>query len=152
MEIEVRRATSADPGDVWAVLTDLEGSVATLSGVTAVDRLDDGDDFGVGTRWRETRVLLGREASEELVVTAVEEGRSYTVEADSRGTHYTSQVRVAPADGGSTISMTFAAEQEGRLGRVLARTVGRAFEGATRKALEQDLEDVAAAAEARADR
>ena len=152
MEIEVQRTTTASPADVWAVVTDLEGSVATLSGVTAIERLDDGDAFDVGTRWRETRVMFGKEASEELEVTRVEEGRSYTVEADSRGTHYASQLRVEPTDGGSTIHMTFGAAQEGRFGRVLARTVGRAFEGATRRALEQDLEDIAAAAEARADR
>ena len=152
MHIEVERTTTASPADVWAVVTDLEGSVETLSAVTAVERLDDGNGFGEGTRWRETRSMFGKEASEELEVTHVEEGRSYTVEADNRGTHYSSQLLVEPTDGGSTIRMTFGAEQDGRFGRVLARTVGRAFEGATRRALEQDLEDIATAAESRADR
>lgn len=151
MEIEVEHTTTASPAAVWSVVTDLAGSAATLSGVTSVERLDDGDAFAVGTRWRETRVLFGKEATEELVVTDVDEGRSYTVEADNRGTHYTSQLFVEPTDGGSTVRMTFGAEQSGRVGRLLARTIGKAFEGATRQMLEQDLVDIAAAAEARSD-
>lgn len=149
MQLEVSRHTSASPDEAWAVLTDVEGSVEHLSAVTAVQRLDDIEGFGVGSRWRETREMFGREASEELEVTAVEEGRSYTVEADNRGTHYTSVVTVEPDGAGSRITMTFGAEQSsGRFGRLVARTVGKAFEGATRKALQQDLDDVAAAAEA----
>jgi carbon monoxide dehydrogenase subunit G len=149
MHVELHHDTTADPADVWAVVTDLEGSVDTLSGVTAIERLDGSDGFEVGTRWRETRAMFGREASEELVVTAVEPGRSYTVAADNRGTHYTSVLSVEPTDAGARIRMTFGAEQAGRLGRLMARTVGRAFESATRKALEQDLADIAAAAEER---
>jgi hypothetical protein len=44
--------------------------------------------------------------------------------------------------------MTFGAETGGgRVSRLLARTMGKAFEGATRKALQQDLDDIVAAAE-----
>lgn len=149
MQLEVQLATAASAADVWAVVTDVEGSVSTLSGVTHVERLDGGDGFSVGTRWRETRVLFGKEATEEMAVTAVDEGRSYTVEAENRGTHYTSELSVEPTADGSTIRMTFGAQQAGRFGRLMARTVGKAFEGATRQMLEQDLADIAAAAEAR---
>lgn len=149
MHVELQRRTTADPAEVWAVVTDLEGSVATLSGVTKVERLDGGTGFHVGTHWRETRVLFGKEASEEMQVTTLVEGHSYTVEADNHGTHYVSQLIVEPDGTGSTIRMTFGAEQAGRFNRLLAKTVGKAFEGATRTALQQDLDDIAAAAEAR---
>ncbi len=43
----------------------------------AVERLDSGTDFGVGTTWRETRVMFGREATEVMEIVAVDEGRSY---------------------------------------------------------------------------
>lgn len=149
MHVELQRETTADPATVWAVVTDLEGSVETLSGVTAVERVAGPEGFAVGTRWRETRVLFGKEASEEMEVTAIESGRSYTVEADNHGTHYVSRMIVEPSGEGSLLRMTFGAEQAGRFNRLLARTVGKAFEGATRKALQQDLDDIAAAAEAR---
>lgn len=150
MELTVTRETSASPETVWAVMTDIEGTTQTLSGVTGIERLDDGEGFEPGLRWRETRQVFGKEATEELEITAVDPGRSYTVEADSGGTHYHSVLRVTPSATGSTIAMTFGAEQTGgRISSFLSMTVGRLFQGPTRKALEQDLEDIAAAAEAR---
>lgn len=149
MQIEMERTTTAAPADVWAVMTDIEGSADRISGITEVERLDDGDGFGVGTRWRETRVLFGKEASEEMEVTAVDEGHRYTVEAHNRGTHYVSDMIVEPAGTGSVLRMTFGAKQASKFSKLMARTVGKAFEGATRKALKQDLDDIAAAAEAR---
>lgn len=151
MELTVTRETSASPEDVWAVMTDIEGTTQTLSGVTEIERLDDGEGFEPGLRWRETREVFGKEATEELEVTAVDPGRSYTVEADSGGTHYRSVLRVTPSATGATIAMTFGAEQTGgRISSLLTRTIGRLFQGPTRKALQQDLEDIASAAEARA--
>lgn len=150
MELTVTRETSASPEEVWDVMTDIEGTPAVLSGVTGVERLDDGEGFGPGLRWRETRVVLGKEATEELEVTAVDPGRSYTVEAESGGTRYRSVLRVTPSATGATIAMTFGAEQTGgRIESFLSRTIGRLFQGPTRKALQQDLDDIAAAAEAR---
>lgn len=153
MDVIVTCTATAPPEAVWAVATDIEGTVDVLSGVVAVERLDGGEGFAPGLRWRETRELFGKEASEELEVTAVDPGRSYTVEADSRGTHYRSVFTVEPDDeGGSRLSMTFGAEQQrqGWLGRFAAKAGGKAIERATRKALQQDLDDIATAAEARA--
>ena len=148
-QIEVTHDSSAPADVVWQVMTDLGRTVDVISTITEVERLDDGDGFEVGTRWRETRELFGREASEVLEVTAIDtEGHSYVVEADNRGTHYVSTVGVRPSGDGSELRMTLGAEASGSVGRLLSRTIGRAFEGATRKALEQDLEDIAAAAEA----
>lgn len=149
MEVTVARETSASPAAVWAVLTDLDRFPEVLSGVTAVARLDDGAAFEVGTRWRETRELFGREATEELEVTALDAGHRYTVEADDSGTHYHSVLAVEATGDGSTITMTFTAEQgDGWLNRVLAQTIGRLFLRATRRALRRDLDDIAATAEA----
>lgn len=149
MELSVSRQTSAGPAEVWELATDLERSPQVLSGVTRVERLDDGDGFGPGTRWRETREIQGKEYSEELTVTAVDEGRSYTVEADSHGVHYRSVFTVEPEGDGARITMRFGADQRrGRLGALMARTFGKAVEAATRTALQQDVDDLAAAAEA----
>ena len=86
-DMKLDRAIAAPPERVWAVITDLGGAADVMSGIDSVERLDDGAGFGVGTRWRETRTLFGRQATEILEVTAVDAGRSYTVEAESRGTH-----------------------------------------------------------------
>ncbi len=147
-QITVRRDVDAPADAVWQVMTDLERSPQVVSAIGEVERLDSGDGFGVGTRWRETRQMFGREATEEMEVTAVEPGRCYTVEADSRGAHYTSTMRVEPVDERrSRVSMVFAGEPDGLVSKVFATTIGKLFEGATRKALQSDLDDIARAAE-----
>lgn len=60
MELHVVREIAAPQGRVWDTITDLATAPVTLSGVTRVERLDAGDAFGVGTRWRETRRMFGR--------------------------------------------------------------------------------------------
>lgn len=148
MEITVSRNIAARPERVWAVITDLEHTAKTLSGVQHIERIDDSADFAIGTRWRETRTMFGREATEEMEVTAIEPGRSYTVIAGNDTTTYTSVLRVEPtADDTSQLSMTFGARTSGVIANALAATVGRLFQGATRKMLQRDLDDIAKAAE-----
>jgi carbon monoxide dehydrogenase subunit G len=149
VELNVDREVAASPERVWSIITDLEGYAEVLSGVERTERIDDGQGFGVGTRWRETRVVFGKESTEEMEVTDVEDGHSYTVSSESRGTRYTSMLRVEPIDDDrSRLSMSFGAQPAATASRLLAATIGRAFQGATRKMLQRDLDDIAATAEA----
>jgi carbon monoxide dehydrogenase subunit G len=148
MELTVGRDIAARPEKVWTIITDLDHTTETLSGVQRVERIDDGSDFGVGTRWRETRTMFGREATEQMEVTAVEPGRSYTVVAANGTTTYASVLRVQPAAGGTShLSMTFGARPSGAVASILAATLGRLVQRTTRKMLQRDLDDIAIAAE-----
>ncbi len=149
-EIELIKTIAAPPAVVWDVIADLDASPDYTRGISAVERLDGGGEVGVGTRWRETRVMLGREATEELEITALDPGRSYTVEADNHGAHYRTVLAVVPHGEKTDLTMTFAAEPSGLVGKVMATTLGKLFEGATRKALEADLDDIEAEALRRA--
>lgn len=148
MQMDASHQSTAEPDKVWAVLTDIAGSSETISGITAVERLDTGADFAIGTKWKETRVMFGRESSEVMEVSAIDPGRSYTVVSDGKGAKYTSIMAVEPADGGgSTISMSFAGEPTSAVSRVMSATLGRLAAGSMRKMIDQDLKDIAAAAE-----
>jgi len=147
MQMDASHESTADPDKVWAVLSDIDGSPETISGITAVERLDSGTDFAIGTKWKETRVMFGRESSEVMEVTAIEPGRSYTVVSDGKGATYTSIMAVEPVEGGSTISMSFGGEPTSTVSRVMSATLGRLAAGSMRKMIEQDLKDIAAAAE-----
>lgn len=144
----VSRHVDAPPEQVWAVLTDLEHAPEVITAIEAVE-IHSSTAFDVGTRWTERRTMMGRTASETMEVTAVDPGRSYVAEAESGGTHYRSEFRIAPEDGGTALTMTFAGEASGLGGRLLAATLGRVFAGATRKALLADLADIAQASEGR---
>jgi hypothetical protein len=150
--ITVSRRVLAPVNVVWDVATDIPGSVQTLSAVRVIEMLTDGP-FGAGTRWRETRAMGRKEVTEELWVSAVEPLRSYAVESDSRGVHYTSVFTFVPSGAESTdATMDFSA-QPLRTGTKIASTVlSPVVTPAVRKALLADLADLAAAAEQRAAR
>jgi uncharacterized membrane protein len=149
MRIEVSREIGAPAERVWALITDLPDSPSVVSAITSVEILGGGEAFEVGTRWRETRTMFGRVATEEMEVATMDPGRSYTVTAGSHGTRYESAFEVIPAgDHACILRMTFAGEPTSVASRVMAATIGRMFAGATRRAVEQDLADIAGAAEA----
>lgn len=146
-DVEVRRHVAAPVQRVWDVATDLAGSPEVIRGIDAVEVLTPGP-FGAGTRWRETRTMMGRSATEEMTVTAVEPARSYRVEAAGRGAHYVSTFAFAPsADGGTDVTTTFGGRPTSTVARFLGAITAPLGRRAVTRALEQDLDDIAAAAE-----
>ena len=146
-DVEVRRHMAAPVERVWALATDLEGAPRVVRGIEAVEVITPGP-FGVGTRWRETRKVFGRSATEEMTVTAVEPHRSYTVEASGPGIRYVSGFAFAPsADGGTDATATFGARPTTTQARVLGALTAPLGRRAIARALAQDLHDIATAAE-----
>lgn len=149
MAIAVSREVKAPADVVWRILTDLEGSVDTISAIENVEILSEQTAFGVGFVWRETRTMFGRSATEDMEVIKVDPGTSYTVEADPEGSNYTTVMAVAATgDDTSTVSMEFGANPQGALGKLLGATIGRLFARSMKKAIAADLDDIAEAAEA----
>ncbi len=134
-ELVVARDVAASAETVWRILTDLDRAAETISAITELERLDGGTGFGVGTRWRETRIMFGRTATEELEVTRLEPGNSYVVEAESHGARYRSEMTVEPIEEAACrLTMSLGAEAQGTISKILASTIGRLFERSTRKA------------------
>ena len=147
--IRVSRDVKAPASVVWEIIIDLEGSVDTISSIQKVEILSGSGEFGVGTTWRETRTMFGKKATEVMEVTEVTDGESYVVVARPESANYRTVMAILPT--GETVcvvSMEFGANPKGRMTRFMGATMGKMFEGATRKALQADLDDIAAAAEA----
>ena len=147
-QVQVQREIAASPETVWGVITDLHHAAETLSGVTRVEVLTDGP-YAVGTRWRETRKMMGKEETQEMYVTELEAPIRTTVEAESGGVHYVSTFTLTPAASGTHLLMTFGGEQPDPSGvQKLAWTVfGRLGLRMARKVMVQDLDDIARRAE-----
>ena len=124
----VERPVSAAPDVVWAIISDLDRSARVISAIEAIDRLDGTTGFGVGTRWSETRRMLGRESSDVLEVTSIDEGRSYTVEGVGTGVRYTTVMSCEPRADGSLLSMAFAGTATSVAAKIGA-FLGRFFSG-----------------------
>ncbi|GGY61253.1 SRPBCC family protein [Streptomyces omiyaensis] len=148
--VVVERRVAASPGRVWESITDLPDMPRVLSGVQRVEVLTEGG-FGVGTRWRETRRMMGKEATEEMTVTECEPPDRYVTVADSHGMHYASELSLrAEGPDASVLRMAFSATPAGGRGTGLAgRLLARFGARAVSRALTKDLEDIARAVESR---
>jgi hypothetical protein len=145
--LNVTQNIAADSGVVWSIVVGMDRWVETIEAIEMVERLDDGAEFGLGTKWRETRTMFGKKATEEMEISEFEAGVRYATVAESHGSKYYSEMRVDPTEAGCRLSMNFRGEPQTLLTKIADATVGRLFMGATRKALAKDLADIAAAAE-----
>ena len=151
MNLRTSRLVAAPADVLWEIMTDLPASKDTITAIQSIEILTEGQEFGVGTKWRETRTMFGKQATEVMWVTHVDPGRSYTVRAESHGAIYTTVMAVeAGGDASREISMDFGAEPTGTMARIASATIGRLFANATKKAVARELDDIATAAEARA--
>ncbi|WP_104138265.1 SRPBCC family protein [Arthrobacter sp. ZGTC131] len=139
---------NASPEKVWAVISDIPGSAATLSGVESIQMVSEGT-YGEGTRWKETRSMMGRRETVELWVSQADPPRSTTVKALQGGADYTSRFTLAERDGGTDLTLTFGAEvlRPTVLSRIMMAFFGKIGMSMTRKALAKDLAEIAAKAE-----
>ncbi|CAN7477191.1 carbon monoxide dehydrogenase [Arthrobacter sp. Leaf337] len=147
------RHVNARPDKVWAVISDIPGSAATLSGVDSVQMLSEGG-YGEGTRWKETRTMMGRAETVEMWVSQAEPPSSAragttTVKALQGGADYTTRFILAERDGGTDLTLTFGAQvvKPTVLSKVMMALFGKIGMSITRKALAKDLADIAAKAE-----
>ncbi len=152
--MQVREAITirASVRRVFDVFTDLDRAAERLSGVTAVEVVEGpGLPLAVGTKWKETRVMMGKEATETMWVTAVDAPHGYVVEAESCGTHYVSTFTFTPTadDPEQTeAAMTFSGRPMSLGARLLAPIMLRLMGGSLRKMIRRDLEDLKRVCEA----
>jgi hypothetical protein len=147
VKIQDSISIDADRKRVFEVFSNLDNAAANINAITRVEVLAGPAQLNLGTKWRETRMMFGREATEEMWVTGYERDVSYVAEAESRGTHYRSEYRFAPEGSGTRVDMTFERTPLS-FGARLAGILGVLFAGAAKKALHQDLVDLKRVCEA----
>ncbi len=145
-ELEVSRTVAASIERVWEIFTDLPGAAARLSSVEQIEVLTPGG-FKVGATWRTTRVVHGKTSVEQMTVTMCEPPSRYLIEARSRGTHYRSEFTFTPAGDETLVRMVFGAESAGAVGKVVGVVLGGLTSRSVTKSMQQDLDDLATAAE-----
>ena len=147
MKVSVDTMINGSKESVWKVISDIKGSEATIEGIEKIEVLEEPDQGLVGLKWRETRTMFGKAATEVMWITDAVENESYQTRAESHGAIYISRLDIAPADSGRRLSM----ELDGtpvKLGtKIIAGLTGFMFKGATAKALRKDLEDIKKAVE-----
>lgn len=146
MKIAVSADIAAPPERVFALLADIERWPQTISAIRGVEILTDGP-VDVGTCFRETRVMHGREAVEEMTVAAIEPPRRLVLTAENHGARYVAEQRLEPTAEGTRLTLAFEGVPVTLLARLLS-VMAVLLKGSIEKALRQDLADVKRAAEA----
>lgn len=142
--LSVARRIEAPRERVFEAATDIQSWPARIGGIERVEVLTPGP-FGKGTRFRETRIMFGREATEEMVVSDFEPGRSYVLIAESHGCRYRSAMRFDDDGPGATrVEMTFEATPLTTGAKVMGAVMGPMMKGTMCKMIAKDIEDLGA--------
>jgi uncharacterized protein YndB with AHSA1/START domain len=147
-ELTVKRVVHAPREQVWDALTDLDHLASVLRGVIKVEIVA-GEGFAVGTTWRETRKMFGKDETQTLAVTACDPPASATVSSKQAGVLYRTDYTLEPVDDGTAVTVCFGASHPdfNLLQRLTSTVFGRVGAAITTRLLAQDLADIAAAVE-----
>ncbi len=140
-EITVSTHVAAELNQVFQAYTDLEKAVDRIPSIVSTELLTEGP-FGNGTRWRETRMMFKKEATEEMWVTGFDPPKGYTVEAASHGMRYSTRFSFVPDDGGTTVTWAFTSTAQSFGAKVMAPVFNLLLGGTMKKCMLQDLEAI----------
>lgn len=145
MDVKTSAVIAAPPAAVFARVADIPRWADHIGAITRIEMLSEGP-IGVGTRFRETRTMHGRAASEVMEVARFEAPRLLVLTAESCGTRYRVEHLFEPAPEGTRLTVTFAGEPVTFISRLMAGLAWLMI-GSVRKALAGDLADLKAAIE-----
>ncbi|MFG0299093.1 MAG: SRPBCC family protein [Phycisphaerales bacterium JB047] len=139
---------------VFQIASNIPQAAENIEGITAIETLkeaqpapDNNGIVGLGYAWRETRIMFGKKATEDMSITQWTPPNAYRVEARSHGTHYLTDITFDQTDEHTTrITMSFNATPESFMAKVMMKV----FAAMTKhlvKCLQADLADIKAKAE-----
>lgn len=128
---------NASPEVVFNVIADFENSPDRIEWYENVEMLTDGP-VGVGTKWRETRVMNNKQSLEDWELTAFERPNYLSAYCDSQGYDVSYTMRVEPEDGGSRLSLEMTTSPRTMLGKLLT-PIEWLMSGMMKKIVSKDL-------------
>jgi len=133
---------------IWKVISDIENSVNTISGIVNVQIIDPPGENLVGLKWKETRIMFGKEAVETMWITHGQENVYYQTRAESHGAIYLSRMAIEEEDDHCVLTMSFKSEGVGFFGKLMSKLLSGMMKKSMIKAIQEDLDDIKKAVEA----
>ena len=141
MEVSCSISINAPIERVFDVFSDVTQIESRIQGIKSVEIISDVTS-GEGVKWRETREMFGREATEEMWISDYQQGSSYEVLAESHGTKYRSVYSFTEnSDGGTHVEMTFGGTPVSLFAKIMSLTAFM-MKGSLQKMLMADMEDL----------
>jgi uncharacterized protein YndB with AHSA1/START domain len=135
---------------VFEVATDLQRASDHVRGIKKIELLTN-LPVQVGTRWRETRTVMGHEDTQTMEITAFDPPQSYTVGCDSCGAYLETTFRFAALAGNATnLTLDVRTEARSLMAKLTSPLANLMIGKMLRKCMEDDLDDLKWVAESRA--
>ncbi|HEX5724755.1 MAG TPA: SRPBCC family protein [Longimicrobiaceae bacterium] len=136
---ELSHFVGAPPERVFRALTDLDAASVWMPNLVGIEKLFEGE-VKVGSEWRETRKMFGKEATEQFEVTELEPPRRVGLRVDgtkgsSRKGEYLFRYDLHPRDGGTDVRLHTEIRGQGRVGMLIGKLLKGAFKSAVAKDL-----------------
>ncbi|HBE69555.1 MAG TPA: hypothetical protein DDW52_15525 [Planctomycetaceae bacterium] len=106
--VRAERQVAATTEVVFACVSDVRNFAKAVPHITNIEYLSE-SQYGVGTRFRETRLMNGKEAATELEVTELDENRLVRIVSVAGGTEWDTVFTTTPRDGATQMTMHMAA-------------------------------------------
>ena len=132
---------------VFDVFADIEKASERVDGIVKIEKLTDGE-VGFGTRFRETRIMFKRAATEELEFTQFDAGKSYTVGCQSCGCECSTCFAFVSENAGTRVNMELRTRPLTFVAKLMS-PLGVLFSGSMKKCMTKDMEQLKAVAESK---
>lgn len=142
MSVSSRITIQCPPEDVWKVVTNFEGMGDIISDIVRLEIIEKPGTDLLGLKWQETRLMFGKESTEEMTIVDADNGHYFITHAENHGTRYISKVVVKEVSEGTELSMSFDAEPLTAFSRVMAFLMSGMMKKSMIKCLEKDLGDI----------
>lgn len=132
---------------VFEQFSNFPDAAEMIEAIKRIEMITDGPTR-VGSKFKETRVMFGREATETMEVTEFTRNKSYTLSADSCGSRFDSTFRFEPDDDGTRVEMEIATQANSFFAKIMW-PLGLLMMPSMKKMIQTDMDQVKAVCEAR---
>ena len=142
MELSVFVEIEKPLEDVWKAIIDFKNCSNYIESIIKLEIIDEPKDTLIGFKWKETRVMFGKEATETMWITDYVENEYYQTRAESHGSIYISRLSIELVENYTKLTMSFSAEAQTFFVKIFSMCMGFVIKGSMKKALIKDLNDI----------
>ena len=142
MELSVYVEIEKPLEDVWNAIVDFKNCSSYIESIVKLEIIDEPKDTLIGFKWKETRVMFGKEATETMWITDYLENEYYETRAESHGSIYISRLSVEHVEKHTKLTMSFSSEAQTFFVKIFSKCMSFLIKGSMKKALIKDLNDI----------
>jgi hypothetical protein len=140
MRVKAHCTINAKQVDVFNAFADLKSLSNNVKAIQSIEILTPGE-VGQGTKFKETRIMFGKESSETMEITQFSPPNYFKEEAHSNGIHYATEWRFLDQGNQTTVSIDFSGTPH-TLTAKLFNMVFSLFTSGMKKAFLADMDDL----------